>query len=263
MVGVRSDSMKTPVLVLTVAAVLALGLASGSLFAPSSAAHAAGSAFQQPSTRVLELVLETPAAEKPEDLNRAKAAMLQECEATKTMAGFVATHVTAMGADPRGGSAAAIRATVWNSVEYAEAASLAMDTGTSGGNPLKSRSYFRLLRESTLMEGQVGHVEVVVFRTKPGVTREANVELFDKGESEYAALGKGDGGLLAHSLWIAPDGRWVHLLYWRSEADYVKTGKALFAKPGVGGWIRSLDFKRFVVYRGDVAVATPDAAPAK
>jgi hypothetical protein len=32
---------------------------------------------------------------------------------------------------------------------------------------------------------------------------------------------------------------------------YAKTGKALFGKPGVGGWIRSLDFQRFVVHRGD------------
>jgi hypothetical protein len=209
---VRCVTMKTPVLVLTVTVVLALGLASGGLFTPSSAAHAAVPAALNASTRVLELALETPGTEKAEDLDRVKAAMVQEGEATKAMAGFVATHVTAMAADPRGGAATAIRATVWNSVEDAEAASLAMDTGTPGGIPLKSRSYFRLLRETTLTEGQAGHVEAVVFRTKPGVTREANVELFDKGEPEYVELGKGEGGLLAHSLWIAPDGRWVHLL---------------------------------------------------
>lgn len=255
--------MKTPALIITVTTVLAIGLASGGLFTPDAAAHAAGPMLQLSGTRVLEIALEVPATDKAEDLARAKAAMAQESEATRAMAGFVATHATAMAADPRGGSAAAIRATVWNSVEDAEAASLAMDTGTPGANPLKSRSYFRLLRETTLTEGQAGHVEAVVFRTKPGVTREANVELFDKGESEYAELGKGEGGLLAHSLWIAPDGRWVHLLYWRSEADYVKTGKALFGKPGVGGWIRSLDFKRFVVYRGDVATAPSEATPAK
>ena len=47
---------------------------------------------------------------------------------------------------------------------------------------------------------------------------------------------------------------------WRSAADNEKTGKALFAMPGVGGWIRSLDFRRFTVLRGDELSTAPAIA---
>lgn len=58
---------------------------------------------------------------------------------------------------------------------------------------------------------------------------------------------------LSEPFGIAPDGRWVHVLHCESSEAYAKTGKALFGKPGVGGWIRSLDFQRFEVSRGDDA----------
>lgn len=46
---------------------------------------------------------------------------------------------------------------------------------------------------------------------------------------------------------------WPH----QSFDHYTKTGKALFGTPGVCGWIRSLDFKRFAVSRGDILKAKP------
>jgi hypothetical protein len=147
------------------------------------------------------------------------------------------------------------RATVWKSIEDAEEASLTLEgsperktfTGSADVNR-EGRLHFRQLREHVYSNDKCGHLEVVVFRTKPTVTREANVAKFDAAESEFE---KGKG-LRAHSLWIAPDGRWVHLLKWEDAAAFAQTGKALFMQPGVGGWIRSLDFKRFVVTRGDV-----------
>lgn len=153
------------------------------------------------------------------------------------------------------GNGITLRATRWNSVEAAEAAALQLDGDASAKAfaaatvpEQRSAAFFRQLRTQTYQDAPCGHLEVVVFRTRPGVTREANLQKFDAAEAEFA---KGDG-LLGHSLWLAPDGRWVHLLQWASADAYAKTGKALFGKPGVGGWIRSLDFQRFVVHRGDV-----------
>lgn len=148
-----------------------------------------------------------------------------------------------------------VRATVWTSIEAAEAASLVLDTseerktftGSADVNR-EGRLHFRQLREHVYSDAKCGHLEVVVFRTKAAVTREANVARFDEAESEFE---KGKG-LIAHSLWIAPDGRWAHVLKWENEAAFTQTGKALFMQPKVGGFIRSLDFKRFVVTRGDV-----------
>ncbi|MCU0864143.1 MAG: hypothetical protein MUC36_10145 [Planctomycetes bacterium] len=153
------------------------------------------------------------------------------------------------------GDGITLRATQWNSIEAAEAAALQLDgdatakafaATTTAEQQL--RAHFRQLRTQTYQDAPCGHLEVVVFRTRPGVTREANLQKFDAAEADFAQ-GK---GLLGHSLWLAPDGSWVHLLNWASADDYAQTGKALFSKPGVGGWIRSLDFQRFVVHRGDV-----------
>lgn len=209
--------------------------------------------------RVLEVSVNAVTSKDADALDKATASAIAQRDAAITQAGCIHSTVTAIAADARGSSPAVVCATVWKTIEDAESASLAADTGTPTAN---NNSYFRLLRDAKIREGATGHVEVVIFRTKPGVTREANLALFDKGEAHYVELGKGDGGLLGHSLWLSPDGRWVHLLFWRSEADYQRTGKALFGKPAVGGWIRSLDFKRFTVYRGDIAgAAKRDAAP--
>lgn len=164
-------------------------------------------------------------------------------------------HVATIRADSFDGEGRSLRATTWKSVEAAEAASLALDGApvtkafTGAFDELQHGIvWFRQLRDHTYADTACGHLEVVGFRTKPGVTREANLQKFDAAEAEFE---KGKG-LLGHSLWIAPDGNWVHLLRWASAEDYAATGKALFAQPGVGGWIRSLDFKRFQVSRGDV-----------
>ena len=148
-----------------------------------------------------------------------------------------------------------LRATVWHSIEALEDASLALD-GQAAAKAYAAAFdvetlaplCFRLLREQAYADAPCGHLEVVVFRTRPGVTREDNLKRFDAAEAEFRT----GEGLLGHALGIAPDGRWVHVLHWASAEAYAKTGKALFGKPGVGGWIRSLDFQRFEVSRGDV-----------
>ena len=145
-----------------------------------------------------------------------------------------------------------IVATEWPSVQMVESASLALDgsdvaTMMAGFGETKSTTYFRRLRERSYSKAEAGHIEAVVFRTKAGVTKKANIELFDKAEKGFAE-GK---GLLGHSLWIAPDGSWLHLLRWKSAAAYQATGKALMRNAGVRGWITSLDFKRFTVMQGD------------
>lgn len=235
---------------------------SGSTPAASAPASPAAQGSQG---KVLEVVIDPVAAsEGAAGLEKTAASAAAQRDAAAKQPGCQNTQAAMIAADARGGSAAAVRTSVWSTVQDAEAASLAMDDPASGASKQRSASYFRLLKETKLGDGPIGHLEVVVFRTKPGVTREANLALFEKGDSDYAQVGAGEGGLLAHSLWIAPDGRWVHLLYWRSEADYQRTGKALFARPGVGGWIRSLDFKRFTVYRGDVIKdAKPEVPPGK
>ena len=154
-----------------------------------------------------------------------------------------------------GTPATLLRATIWDSVENAEAASLALD-----GSPAQVElqravassdgavAHFRRLREHEYSQEATGHLEVTVFRTRPGTTREAHLEKFDAAESGFL---EGEG-VLGHSLWIAPDGRWVHLVRWRSAADFQTTAKALMTVPSVTTWIRSLDYQRFQVLHGDV-----------
>lgn len=209
------------------------------------------------------LELETLPVTKPAD-QAAVGAWQERCALVRRQSGHTLTHATSLGGD----TPALLRATVWQSLQGAEAGSLALDGQeaalTAAGMDMSRRSiaHFRRVREQvnpSAANTPTGHLEVVVFRTKPGTTREQNLERYDRGFDDYASA----EGLLAHSLWLGPDGRWVHLLHWRSEADFQKTGKALFGKPGVGGWIRSLDFKRFSMVRGDVLDPAPaDRLPA-
>ena len=147
-----------------------------------------------------------------------------------------------------------MRATVWSSVGAAEAASLAADGSAHERAMLqvvnaKQRTvrHLRQLRTHTYVKGATGHLEVTLYRTRPGTTREANLARLDAAESDFSKA----EGILGHSTWIAPNGRWVHLVRWRSKADFARTGKALMRTKGVGGWIRSLDYKRFSVLKGD------------
>ena len=123
--------------------------------------------------------------------------------------GFIRTGVAVVPGSP----ARLLRATVWASVEQAEAASLAFD----GSAPQKA-----LL---DLVDTSTGHLEVTVYRTRPGTTREANLARLDAAEGDFA---KGKG-ILGHATWLAPDGQWAHVIQWKSEED----------------------FKRFTAWKGD------------
>ncbi len=111
--------------------------------------------------------------------------------------------------------------------------------------------HFRRLRAVTYVEGKTGHLEVTFYRTRAGTTREQNLARFDQAEPDFA---KGEG-ILGHSMWIAPNGLWAHVVHWKSKEAFAQTGKALMKTHGVGGWIRSLDFKRFKVWKGDALEA--------
>ncbi|MFO1031573.1 MAG: hypothetical protein U1F60_10865 [Planctomycetota bacterium] len=200
--------------------------------------------------RVLEVAFDV---RRPEVVDEAAAAATRDVEARRSA---LEGHERTIRAPRVDAPQQSVRATVWRSIDALEDASLALD----GQDAAKAYAAafdgdsrpplcFRLLREQSYAEAPCGHLEVVVFRTRPGVTREANLKKFDAAEAEFRA----GEGLLGHALGIAPDGRWVHVLHWASAEAYTKTGKALFGKPGVGGWIRSLDFQRFEVSRGDVA----------
>jgi heme-degrading monooxygenase HmoA len=206
----------------------------------------------RPSTAVLELAVDPTGA----DAEAAAKAAAAFDAALARRPGVVRTDRIRVDDETR----RFVRATIFASREAVEDAALAADgapesealraaTGEGG-----STSHFRLLAEAVYRDAPGGHFEVVVFRTKPGDTRDAHLARFTAAEADFAKVGK-PAGLDAHSLWIAADGRYVHLLRWRSAADYVRTGKSLMRTPGVGGWIKSLDFRRFVVTRGDVPAA--------
>lgn len=144
-----------------------------------------------------------------------------------------------------------VSVSLWQSIEALEDRALALD-GVDQAKP-SSGTYFRQLRSSTFdPTTPMGHLELVVHRTRKGTTRSKNLALFDSAKEGFAA----GEGLLGHSLWISADGQWLHLLRWRSAEDFEKTGKALMRTKGVGSWIRSLDFKRFEMMRGDVKSAS-------
>lgn len=164
--------------------------------------------------------------------------------------GFVARGAARGGAD----GTRLLRATVWASLPAAEAAALAadgradvvaLDAAVDGA--ARTTLHARRLRAHAYDAAPGAHLEVTVFRTRPGTTREANLAKFDAAEADFSKA----AGLLGHELYLAPDGRWVHVVRWRSEADFSTTGKALMKTSGVGGWIRSLDYGRFTVWRGD------------
>ena len=164
--------------------------------------------------------------------------------------GFVRTDAAVV----KGAPQRLLRATVWDSVRSTEAASLACD-GHAAQKALdgatvparRQRRFFRRLRSVEYAKAPTGHLEVTLYRTRVGTTRTQNLQRFDAAEPDFA---KGPG-IVGHSMWIAPDGLWAHVVHWESEAAFAKTGKALMRTKGVGGWIRSLDFKRFKVWKGD------------
>ena len=165
--------------------------------------------------------------------------------------GFVSTEVTFL--EVKGSGRAMLRATVWRSVRDAEAAALATDgseatRGLRALVPDQRSTFYRQLRAAGAVSMAAGHLEVTKYRTRPGTTRDVNLARFDKAAAAFAS----SDGVLGDSMWIAPDGEWVHLVRWRSGADFARAAKALMEDKAVGGWIRSLDFKRFRVMRGDV-----------
>ncbi|MDJ0973169.1 MAG: hypothetical protein QNJ98_01750 [Planctomycetota bacterium] len=196
---------------------------------------------------VLEVVIDTaPSAHHRPTLRQR---MLASCEAAQKRPGFRRADAALVPGSP----VRLLRATEWASVADLEAASLAGDGSAAEKGLLaavlpqyRKVRYFRQLREHRYSDGNPGLFEVTIYRTKPGTTREANLARFDAAEADFA---KGEG-ILGHSMWIAPSGHWAHVVHWRSEADFKKTGKALMRSKGVGGWIRSLDFQRFTVWKG-------------
>ena len=200
-----------------------------------------------PMTRVLELQFDTVA-------DNADPAVVK-----KTLGAFLDAEKKREGCDRNDAtwlpdSRRILRATIWTKREDAEAASLARDGGdaTKAWDKLcdrrqRSVMHMRVVREMEHEQKDGGYLEVVVFRTKPGVTREQNEKLFAATIEPFQKV----EGLLAHGLWLAPDGRWVHLLHWREGADYTKGGKAAMGMAPIRNWIRSLDFKRFEVFKGD------------
>ena len=196
-------------------------------------------------TPVLEVVIDqVPAGTKAGPAARAVSKQLAGLD------GFVRTDLARVPGNP----VHLLRATLWASVAATEAASLACD-GEAAHRQLASvttpqrrqRRFFRQLRSETYREAPTGHLEVTFYRTKAGTTREQNLARFDAAEADFA---KGKG-IVGHSMWIAPDGLWAHVVHWESQGAFAETGKALMRTKGVGGWIRSLDFKRFKVWKGD------------
>jgi hypothetical protein len=224
------------------------------LAATSSAQKPTTGAASRPATAVLELAIDPLGADPEATLKTAAAADA----ALAARPGVVRTDRIRLD----DGTPRLVRATIFAQIEAAEDASLAADGAPEVAALQKaageggSATHFRLLAEANYREAKGGHLEIVVFRTKPGDGRDAHLARFNAAEADFARTGK-PAGLDAHSLWIGADGRYVHLLRWRSAADYEKTGKALFKTAGVGAWIKSLDFRRFVVSRGDVLAAAP------
>ena len=101
--------------------------------------------------------------------------------------------------------------------------------------------FFRRLRSRDYARGDAGYTEVVVFRTRPGATRADHLKLFDAAEDGFA----NEGGVVGHALGLSAEGRWIHLVHWKSAKDFERSSKALMRHAGVRGWITSLDFQRF------------------
>lgn len=194
---------------------------------------------------MLEVVIDEITA--PADVAAAAKAVATHA---KGLPGFVRTDAARVPGQPE----RLLRATVWDSVRSTEAASLACD-GHAGQKALdaatapqrRQRRFFRRLRSEQYRKELTGHLEVTLYRTRVGTTRGQNLERFDAAEADFE---KGPG-ILGHSMWIAPDGLWAHVVHWESQEAFAKTGKALMRTKGVGGWIRTLDFKRFKVWKGD------------
>ena len=154
-----------------------------------------------------------------------------------------------------------VAATVWSSHAALVSAALVLDSGAPLTLESRSRLAFRRVRHSVVdADAPVGHVELVIHRTKPGTARRDNLRLFDATEPAFQS----SEGLIGHSLWISSEGIWLHEVRWRSAAAFDAGSKALMQSAEVRSWIRSLDFERFVVSRGDArhhrtpAGATPE-----
>lgn len=217
-------------------AVVALALAPATPFVAS--------AQDAPQDHWLEVVVEQPRAEADAPV-----------EAARRILGRLTRHDEARAFLDAGGSGSLVRARIWSSIEAVEDSALALDGSPAEGAfdrisdaSTRSARLFRRLRGTTYGDAHGGHLELVVFRTRPGTSRASHLELFDAAEPDFAEA----DGILGHSLWLSADGRWLHLVRWRSAEDFARTGKALMGTKGVGGWIRSLDFKRFTVFRGDL-----------
>ena len=139
----------------------------------------------------------------------------------------------------------------WASLAAAEDGGLALDgseleKALAGlGEPQPAR-FFRALRLQNYDRGTAGYTEVVVFRTKPGTTRDDHLALFDAAEAGFSK----EEGVRGHALGLSPDGHWVHHVGWKSAEDFARASKALMRDAGVRSWITSLDFGRFVQRHG-------------
>lgn len=140
----------------------------------------------------------------------------------------------------------------WPSLKAAEDGGLTYDGSEVKGRLRALASgrqavWFRKLRGSGREEAEGGHLEVVLFRTPAGMTREAHLKLFDEADALFVKA----EDCLAHSLWIAPDGTWLHLVRWTSAEAFARGSRALMREGGVRRWISSLDFRRFDQRHGD------------
>jgi len=153
-----------------------------------------------------------------------------------------------------------VRAVVWQSVEDAESAALAIDglpdligvLARTGPGRTTTYRQLRAAGATSTPATKGGFLELTRYRTKSGARRSENLARFDAAQPAFVE----SPGVLGDSTWISPTGQWLHLVRWRSAADFGTAAKALMKNPKVFGWIRSLDYKRFTVTKGNV-ILTP------
>ncbi len=166
-----------------------------------------------------------------------------------TLAGFEQRQIA------RSADGLLIEAVVWGSLEHAEDASLVLASSPEA-LPLLSRVDYstvsiihpRVLRSPRYATTTPAHLEAVVFRAKPGTTRRAFLEAFDKAEPHFHTT----PGLLSHELALAPDGQWVHLVRWADAPSHDAAAKSLPSKPDVGVWFSMIDGPQITLTRGDI-----------
>lgn len=249
-----AEAVGVPVLVLMCLLSLLGGCGAGGS-RPAAAAAGTESSDAALPARLIEIAVVTPADDAKADSLAAAAAGLRGLR--KAQSGFVSSEAA------RTAQGAILEVTVWGDLRQAEAANLAA-AGTKEGGDFKAAAgggaqttFFRELRSHRYAGATAEHLEVVVFRTKAGVTREQHLAAFDAAEADFAS----SGGLAGHDLGIAPDGRWVHVVYWKSSAAFDTVGKGLMKQPGIAGWFKTLDYRQFSMQRGDVVPAPAKATP--